>query len=313
MSRLSVSLEEQQSAWVAERSDEFGISKGKVVRECIESVRTGESLFTTSVNNHPQDAEDRLDSLESRLQTLESKLEEGSSPPAEEIEEDGPSDRTKPTESIRSDSVQNQTPAMNNKDSPSESETNSGQVIATDSPDDTRPPVPAQDDQAHDEPDSEETDDQPAVEAIKEGQPIVDPDEGPQSESADDQLTSSEQQPLESADSKPRDAEIAVAIDEQEDMPESGPHLDKSEPDSVNDYLRGELSDDRAAAVFACWKLLEERGTVHSRAFKELQDRYPLGYGSADDWWAQEIQSALESLPGVTPPEPGGSFYRFKY
>lgn len=71
MGRLSVSLDDEQEAWITATSQELGISKGKVVRECIDTARTGESLFTESVNTGELPDVDRISSLEQRLAALE--------------------------------------------------------------------------------------------------------------------------------------------------------------------------------------------------------------------------------------------------
>lgn len=71
MPRLSVSLDAEQEDWILEKKREMGVSKGKVIRECIEEARTGNSLLTTPVQSGESGDDDRLQDLEHRLESLE--------------------------------------------------------------------------------------------------------------------------------------------------------------------------------------------------------------------------------------------------
>lgn len=311
MPRLSVSLGEEQMAWIEDRAAEFDVSKGKVVRECIDDVRTDDSLFTTQVNNSSTDIENRLTALESRFEQLEARLQAESGTAVGPTAAGSDTAQQQSAPGNTADASQEQAASPEDGRAPPDTDSESRSVVATDSPTDTTATVAPSSDQSEraarpqqssDVPDAGEHD-QPSTETTRDSPPGAD---RPDSTTADAQSTdsaTSEAQP----GTGPRDA------GENEARPPDSEQLDKSDPEGIRAYLNTKYADDRAAAVFACWELLEERGTAHIKAFKEFHEVHSLAHDDDDEWWTEGVKPILESLPGVMPPEPGGSFYRFKY
>lgn len=77
MGRLSVSLGEDQQEWISAKAEELDLSKGKVVRECIDEVRTDSSLFSTRVRSTESGQSSRIETLEDRIESLEQAILDG--------------------------------------------------------------------------------------------------------------------------------------------------------------------------------------------------------------------------------------------
>ena len=373
MPRLSVSLDSEQVEWIEEKKREMGVSKGKVIRECIDEARTGESLLTTPVQNAESGDWNRLATLESRLESLEQTLQRSTiTAPTEGVKASDPSatqadspsssrqvqrdvaetrdvatDVTQPTDSaadvsessgehtddsmslpssVMGDLDTAQSPQQTDSNDPiedspafsAESEaaagddvTSAGSPVSTGTGPDSATEVdgthrdatelgssvehpPNQDQSPSPSPSAEDASETPSSPSASAGTPS---NEGPVPSRAE---ASSSNPP---AESQSAPAEEVETYD-----------VDKSNPSAVQERLQAELdASDHATAVFACWKRLRDRGTLHTRAMQGLYEDYPLGHSDAREWWDESIKPELAKVPGVQPPEGGGKLYRFSY
>lgn len=307
MPRLSVSIEEEQARWITEQKGEFGVSKSKVIRECINEVMTGDSLFTDSVEFGESPDEERISQLEQRLESLEETV-------GNQLESPG------------GDTLSNVDGADGSRDISAQEVSTHGHTAASieesaQSPRTSQSPAP-QDSAASGTTESTTSSSTPSQ------APCTKTDDTPQtssgSRSGEQSPSTSQSQspssPGASAESSSQEASATPVTESEESSNENNAqsgapnHLDKSDPDGVKIYLEKTTStEEHAAAVFACWEYLRDRGTLHVKSLKLKQDEYPLDYDDADDWWLTEIKPLLEKLPGVAPPEKGGNFYRFKF
>lgn len=300
MPRSTVSIDEDQDAWIRRKADSLDVSKSKIIRECIEAARNNESLLTTSVNTDDDDISDTIDDFEVRLSALERLVAEQSSSPASRPKRDPESSPSQKARSTHSKKAEKNTET----DHPSSSSSTptpldgcqappSGGTGSETSQQET-PPT---------EPDSS-TNGSSGVSSEPEGSTTED--------SAEPKATQSSMPDASSS----RSSSAGKQQDKNEDGdPQTPPtELSRSDPEAVANYLESQCDNSSlAAAVFMCWQKLNQRGTEHVRAFKAIHEEYPLGYDSPDRWWEDAIQPELVSLPGVEPPEGGGNLYRFKY
>jgi hypothetical protein len=388
MPRLSVSLDSEQVEWIEGKKREMGVSKGKVIRECIDEVRTGDSLLTTTVQSDESTDSDRLETLESRLASLEQTLQnstitadsDGSqasdravSPPnqgatnrpdqqaapgdipvdsrvaeesqsGEEQSASAASSGEHSTDTVRlpgpvlgdldpvpTPEAERESTGPESPDTGSESETASS-TAAGPSPDSSEPsgddhdPSPAVDELQPEAGGGEDADNDELAAGADQHVRRTGPAppstraEGPVSPSPsgsdDSRSTESAAQPGQPPTSSPEPTESHHSPeDEEKDEDEVEKYdVDKSDPSAVQERLQAELeANDHATAVFACWKRLRDRGTLHTRAMQSLYEDYPLGHADAREWWHESIQPELAKVPGVQPPEGGGKLYRFSY
>lgn len=297
MARLSVSLESDQDEWLAERKRELGVSKGKVIRECVDAVRTGDSLFADSVTSGEQGDGDRLAALESRLDALEARLDADGSPEASAASEE---EAVEPGDDRAADD--------------GEQTEGSEEGAAESEPVDhaTAEAAGAADDGEADDESSPRVHIPGSVGGSSRGS-AASTDAGSGS-AADGTLPDDDSAPAgasggaASSEPAPRGRDLADE-DEVETV-----DVDKSDPDAIRSHLQETLDDPAlASAVFACWQQLRDRGTVHVRSMHGFHDDYPLGYDDARAWWREIVEPALVTLPGVRSPEGNGKLYRFKY
>lgn len=346
MPRLSVSLDAEQDEWVLNKKQELGISKGKVIRECIKEVQTGESLLSTPVQSGESTDGDRYHELEARLESLEKTINNTVIKPGHSADsEPTPAgiDREPPTHQTASPDRTDQdiSPPEHSDDIEADSKDRSP-------PEDDSPELPgsllggdhpAEDDIAHSQPgssttESEERRDQlgPAADAadtssddtLTRGPATPDdpaPDHGP-SQTRENDATDSEGGGSNSSagstsssdleDRIVRDQQAADDTEEEEEIEKYD--VDKSDANAVQSHLDSVLEQpDHATAVFACWTRLRDRGTLHTRSMQSFHEDYPLGYDDPRKWWTDAIEPALVKIPGVQPPEGGGKLYRFSY
>lgn len=286
MNRFSLSLGEEQDEWIAERSDELGISKGKVVRECIDAVRTGESLFTDTMKTGEPADSDRVSEVEERLEELEEMVRDISQ-------------RARREETA---------PVPNHEQHPSTSEPQSPPASASDVGQSPSGEPPA--DQSTDSPPDDQS--PPAHPTASHSHDTSDDPERPSSGSS----TASNADPHRTGPRMPGsvDDPAPESTDETANEEFDTPDVDTSDPEEVRMALGSALpSDAHASAVFSCWQEVQERGTVHVRTLKAHFDEYPLDHDDQESWWDDTIRPVLTTLPGIDPPPGDGNFYRFKY
>lgn len=284
MTRLSISITEEQAEWITAKKQELGVSKGKVIRECINEVKTGDSLLTESVNSGESKDDDRLSSVEKRLESLEEtirnqSLPAKSDPSAEAVgQQDTVTEAHKPGDS---------TPAETSSDPPATSNNHSA-------------PGPRSNN-----PEIQQTDEST-------NQIPSDVSSTPSSRSASPTDVDSQRTTSRSRDDSDDTTAVSSTHSSMEELATN--EIDKSDPDALKSHLEASLATDaHAAAVFDCWQLIRDRGTIHLKSLKSQYENQPLGYENRDDWWSEEIHPVLVTLPGIEPPEGNGSFYRFKY
>lgn len=73
MSRITVSLPDEQQEWVDQTAEKHELSKSKVIRECVKTAMGKETLLRRTGNQESQLAE-RVDTLEEQVRNLESTL-----------------------------------------------------------------------------------------------------------------------------------------------------------------------------------------------------------------------------------------------
>lgn len=342
MPRLSVSLDPEQDEWLLKMKQEMGISKGKVIRECIEEVRTGDSLITGPVKSGETDDDNGLQEIERRLSSLEQTVEESIiNSITNSVSE------PQPSEDRRESSTQPPNHVADSDTDMSPKTHSSGSGPDTDSPpSDEGEPSPLPESVIGDlgVPETEDSPTQP----LSESKPSIDsrsqrptdtdaevpsseststsrgspgdnavPEDGPDGASRGDSPEmgdiNDEDSGSSPADSDPEDAVLdagQAAADEEIQKFD----IDKSDDGAVRSHLESVLDrPDHATAVFACWNRLRDRGTVHTRSMQSFHEDYPLGYDDPREWWQDEIEPVLVKIPGVQPPEGGGKLYRFSY
>lgn len=284
MTRLSVSITEEQEEWITAKKQKLGVSKGKVIRECINEVKTGDSLLTESVNSGESKDENRLSSVEKRLESLEKTISDRSlpangDPSAEAVgQQDAVTEAQKPGES---------TPDETRSDPPGTSNTHSTPELRSNNPES----------QQTDESTNHTPSDASSTPSSRSASPT----------DVDRQSTTSH-----SRDDTDDDASGSSTHSSMEELATND--IDKSDPDALKSHLETSLATDaHAAAVMDCWQLIRDRGTIHLKSLKSQYENHPLGHENRDDWWREEIQPVLVTLLGIEPPEGNGSFYRFKY
>lgn len=358
MPRLSVSLDSDQEAWIVDMAQDLGVSKGKVIRECIEEIRTGDSLLTRSVNTDESADSDRYQELEQRLESLEEairmstvsppdpSLTTGQSRRNESKPDSGPprkttggseqvpegkqaSDEASTPEDSASDgrdsftlpgSVLGDVPSEAPAESPGESDTEaSGSSDSIDAEPSTRPSSRTSDRPSSLSPsDTEFSDTAETASSTLDTQsdsesPPDHPESAPEPSPDRTSRPAADRAPS-PVDSTSRQESTSTSAEEAGDDEIQKVDVDKSDPDAVQTYLQSTLEKgDHATAVFACWKRLRDRGTLHTRAMQSLHEDYPLGFEDAREWWSDAIEPELVKIPGVQPPEGGGKLYRFSY
>lgn len=283
MPRLSISLAAEQADWITSKSEELDISKGKVVRECIDQSRTGESLFTGPVKSDESTDDERISAVEARLAALEEQVQSESrsagsdeTPPREVQDEDSPTTGSQGSTHPALDADQPAPPGETSASSPHPDQQNSEQA-----PEAPRHPTP-------DENGGASSEALPSTDATA-------PDDGPRMPDASD-------------DAAPESTDQSAT--DEFDLPA----LDTTDADEIRSALEASLaSDAHATAMVNCWQRIQDRGTARSSSLKSGFEHYPLGHDSADEWWAEEIKPVLDTLPGIDPPQGSGSFYRFRY
>lgn len=285
MGRLSVSLDDDQETWITDRSQELGISKGKVIRECIDDIRTGESLFTESVSSGESSYSGRISSLEEQLAALE-------------------------------ETVQNEIRSADATTTPGESRdlhpTTDDRAPQQGDALDTNHSAPLED-RSGQEADKSQQDQATSTESTgaTPSRASNDPERSSPKPSTPSNATSFGTGPrMPDSSTDTADASTTQSDTDEFDVPD----IDTADANRIRSALESSLaSDAHATAVVSCWQHINDRGTAHVRSLKSHFEEYPLGHDTEDTWWAEEIKPVLEVLPGIDPPKGSGSFYRFKY
>lgn len=345
MPRLSVSVNQEQADWIEAQQAEFGFSKARIVRECIDAARGGDSVFTKPVHGADSRDDDQFEKVLRRLDEIEETIREvpgtaqadiniitdqggrvraGSAASGARDTADQPPDLAADRPDV-SEGARNEGDAAPMTGDPQDQPTNEapGQQSDPDSrassgpgdgggdPNDAEATTPTTD---SGESGTENIASDPRTHETAPAEPAELNDEMDPSGSADPATEADEGPPGIEASSGSTDARATEGNTSTE--PSGAPSLDveKADPDAVRKRLE-DVSDnlDRATAIFACWERLRDRGTVHKRAFQALYEDYPLDHTDEREWWRESIEPVLLQLPGVQAPEGDGRLYRFKY
>lgn len=307
MGRLSVSLEENQEEWVEQQKEELGVSKGKIIRECIDEVRRGNSLFADSSTDSTEHSPGKIAALEERLASLENTLQEVTTDEA-----GADSTPSTPTQSVSAPTSEGVEPSPEREppegppladhqdaevDSVAVSGTKEG---TTTSQQETDPESVQNGGSSTSEPSSPEEKSGP----------------NPPADSVQDTNIENEERSMTtvSGERLPENSEATAQEQDQESESAITITADITDGDAIEAELKEALNNDtRAEVVLGVWNQLHERGTLHVNSIKNLYEEVPLEYDNEETWWQEGIRQPLEALPGVEPPQAGGNLYRFKY
>lgn len=316
MPRLSVSLEDSQHEWISQTAEEMTVSKGKVVRECINAVCSDSSLFTTGEPAEHDTETDVITHLEERIESIEEQLADQTIASAQDTAEQASEQETaaepqaQPTTSETqehqgSETAQerdaDQSSAANSTDTSMAEEQTTGTTPSGAATGEVEP-----DSQTTDSNHEETTSTEASASAAPPSANVVTENESPQKQARArvKELLSGIKTDIEDLSD---DAVIALAESEIRS-------IDKSNPESIRRFIDTIVDNkDLQMTLFMLWSDISKRGTTHERALKLAYEEYPLGHDDADEWWTETVKPKFDLLPGIDPPGPGGSFYRFVY
>lgn len=317
MPRFSVSLTDDQNAWVEERAEGINGSKTQVISMLVDAARGEAADLEVPAELRPEPTGGVDDEIRAELERINDRLDEL------EARVDAPTETGAATDTGASAGAGQATEG----DPPTGvgAEADAGPATGAGADADAAAEIAA----------GTETRPTTGTETGTETETETDPvatSPGGRGGSADPQVVRTEAEPSPETGSSPEadpspetgpDPETDAGGGEAEPLTRGGSGSapadesfpDDPEVDAIREFVGMETGDAASASeVVACWRLLKRRGTASPTVFKETCfEGDAADEADLERWWAEGVRPVLEKLPGVAPPKNEGRFFRYKY